>query len=336
MGCSSIPPKYSISEDVSVTLNNLRAIKNKISVGQFMTNPDITNESFWCRGQVKIEAPNNTTYSDYIRRAFITELRNAQLYDQNATIILTGNIESLNVSSIIGVWDISIQLTSSNGKSIVAKDRVEFSPGIDTIAACDRVANNFMTVTQGVLGKLVNNPNFKELLYENILISPVQNDLLEVKSQPNSAISISESVEKSQEPVFGVDKEHPSLNSATSSNTTKQINISTKEEKVLINKTKSSGQTTSLPVPSTNKNTLSKIPDCIGEYNSITWTECNGKKIDSNGISYIGTFKNGKENGFGTRSYPDGRKFVGYFKMGYRTSIGKEYDAQGNLTEEFK
>ena len=337
IGCSTIPPKYSISEDVSTTLNNLSVIKNKVNVGQFTANSEVPIESFWCRGQVQIEAPNKSTYTEYIRKAFITELRNVKIYDQNAPIVLTGNIESLNVSSIVGAWDISIQLNSSNGKSIIAKDRVEFSPGLDTIAACDKVANTFMLVTQGILEKLVNNPNFKELLYENVLISPIQNDLGEVKSEPKSILENLDPVKVSHEILPITKKEISPIKSTASDASIKQANTTTKVEIVAKNMTNiNSQQTTTLPVTGANKNTLGKLSDCIGEYNSISWTECNGKKIDANGISYIGAFKNGKENGYGTKSFPDGRKFVGFFKLGYRTSTGKEYGSDGSLVSEYK
>jgi len=48
------------------------------------------------------------------------------------------------------------------------------------------------------------------------------------------------------------------------------------------------------------------------------------------GSKYLGEFKDGKPNGQGTYTYPDGNKYVGEFKDGERWK-GTDYDKNGNI-----
>jgi len=50
-----------------------------------------------------------------------------------------------------------------------------------------------------------------------------------------------------------------------------------------------------------------------------------GTRTYPNGEKYVGEYKDGLENGQGTTTYPDGSKYVGEFKDG-------EYDGQGKYT----
>ena len=75
----------------------------------------------------------------------------------------------------------------------------------------------------------------------------------------------------------------------------------------------------------------SSLPNCEGEYNATTWTDCFGSRTTDGGNSYVGEYKNGKANGFGTFTFADGRKYVGSYDMGKRNGVGKEYGSDGKL-----
>ena len=49
--------------------------------------------------------------------------------------------------------------------------------------------------------------------------------------------------------------------------------------------------------------TFPSRPKCIGRYNSDTWHKCFGKRIFNNGTFYEGNWRNGKYEGFGTKTY---------------------------------
>ena len=52
--------------------------------------------------------------------------------------------------------------------------------------------------------------------------------------------------------------------------------------------------------------------------------------IYQNGYKYLGSWKNGEQNGQGTYSNTEGIKYVGEYKDGYRKK-GKSYDKNGNI-----
>ena len=63
-----------------------------------------------------------------------------------------------------------------------------------------------------------------------------------------------------------------------------------------------------------------KLPECIGNKSSI-WNDCRGA-IVKNLSAYVGDFKNGLPEGYGTFTYPDGAVYVGGFKEGKEHGMG--------------
>ena len=62
-----------------------------------------------------------------------------------------------------------------------------------------------------------------------------------------------------------------------------------------------------------------KLPECVGNQSSI-WNDCRGA-IVKNLSAYVGEFKNGLPEGYGTFTYSDGAVYVGSFKEMSRPSI---------------
>ena len=50
--------------------------------------------------------------------------------------------------------------------------------------------------------------------------------------------------------------------------------------------------------------------------------------------SYIGNFRNDKQDGEGVYSYTDRSRYEGYWKNGLRDGLGKQFDTEGNLEME--
>ena len=63
-----------------------------------------------------------------------------------------------------------------------------------------------------------------------------------------------------------------------------------------------------------------KLPECVGNQSSI-WNDCRGA-IVKNLSAYVGEFKNGLPEGYGTFTYSDGAVYVGNFKEGKEHGIG--------------
>ncbi|MGQ0522411.1 MAG: protein kinase domain-containing protein, partial [Betaproteobacteria bacterium] len=68
------------------------------------------------------------------------------------------------------------------------------------------------------------------------------------------------------------------------------------------------------------------LPACPSSYNSATWTNCFGERMNADGSKYIGEWKNGKYNGQGTQTYSSGvsagYKYVGEFRDSNRHGQG--------------
>lgn len=90
-----------------------------------------------------------------------------------------------------------------------------------------------------------------------------------------------------------------------------------------------------LAKPIQNVSTNPPPPKCIGRYNSNTWHKCFGKRTFNNGTFYEGNWRNGKYEGFGTKTYKffwgwEIKKYVGEFSKGLRDGYGTAtYGARG-------
>ena len=79
---------------------------------------------------------------------------------------------------------------------------------------------------------------------------------------------------------------------------------------------------TNFEKPTSNSNTKpsvinqssnqSKLPNCVGNFNEKTWTNCYGiYKWSNPNDKYDGEFLNGNRHGFGTYFYANGNKYIG-------------------------
>jgi hypothetical protein len=79
-----------------------------------------------------------------------------------------GDITNVGFSSTKGItngfWDISIFLTSSNGKTLATSNRYSFKSGFDAITACNATADALTPAVQDLIQKTVTNPEFVKLL----------------------------------------------------------------------------------------------------------------------------------------------------------------------------
>lgn len=68
----------------------------------------------------------------------------------------------------------------------------------------------------------------------------------------------------------------------------------------------------------------SNLPACQGS-DASKWTNCFGHWTAQNGYNYIGEWKNGKQEGLGTATFPSGDKHIGEYKNGAMSGQGTYY-----------
>ena len=161
-GCST----YSVNR-YAVSVDNITSLKNiadsNINVGAFNTAGE-SKTSIMCRGVGPIKTPDGQSFENFIRKAFIDELTMAGVHDQNAPVTLTGTLDSIDFSSASGSWDIAMTLKSSNGNSISVTESYSYTSSFYGETACNQTAQALMPAVQNLIGKIVQNERFPQLL----------------------------------------------------------------------------------------------------------------------------------------------------------------------------
>jgi hypothetical protein len=152
-------PRYSISADNDVALKSMAG--DHVAVSDFTRTAKFDPS---CRLAGPIELPDGLTFEGYVSKAFKDELQIAGLYDAKAPVTLQGVVTDLQMSSNSGTWDISLTLSSSNGKSLPVSEHYDFHTSFSAISACHNAANAYPAAVQSLIGKATASPDFKALL----------------------------------------------------------------------------------------------------------------------------------------------------------------------------
>jgi hypothetical protein len=161
-GCSSYAvPRYGVS------VTNVAALKKtgaqKVNVGTFIatggSRSDIT-----CRAVGPIKTPDERPFEEYIRKALIDELQVAEIYSESGPITLTGTLDKVDFSSTEGKWHLALTVKSSNGRSVTIAHDHDYETAFIAEKACALTAQAFGPAVQVLIGKLVHNPQFAELV----------------------------------------------------------------------------------------------------------------------------------------------------------------------------
>jgi hypothetical protein len=160
-GCDTFSAApYSISADNNVALKSVAGTQ-RIGVGPFTAAKQF---DAGCRLAGPIQLPGGLTFEGYIQKAFADELKVAGLYDDKGPIVLQGVVNNLGFSSNGGSWDISVTVTSSNGKSVAASEHYDFHTSFSAVSACHNAADAFQPAVQALVGKVIAAPDFRSLL----------------------------------------------------------------------------------------------------------------------------------------------------------------------------
>lgn len=161
-GCSTYAAsRYSINADNVVALRQLSG--KTVGVGQFTSTQPPQSEVV-CRAVGPIKTPDGESYSDFIRKALVDELKIAAIYSDNAPVMLTGNLNSIDVTTFTGGWSLSLTVNSSNGRSLTESENYKFTSSYFGETACNQTAQAFMPAVQNLIGRVVRNPAFRSLI----------------------------------------------------------------------------------------------------------------------------------------------------------------------------
>lgn len=161
-GCSTYSAnRYSISAD---NVEALRAINGQsVNVGEFSSAKPVEKE-IMCRGVGPIKTPDGETFAEYVRKAFLDELKIAEVYSASAPVTITGNLNAIDFSSTSGTWNLSLTVNSSNGKSMSVSEEYSYTSSFYGETACNQTAQAFMPAVQNLVGKVVQSPEFEKLV----------------------------------------------------------------------------------------------------------------------------------------------------------------------------
>lgn len=162
-GCASYTTgRYSASTENIMLLRDMKVPLMK--VGPFTaTKPN--ERELMCRGIYPIRSPDGEPFEDFIRKAFIDELRIANAYSVTSDLSLTGKVELLDFSSTEGLWTLSLSLKISNGQSFGITERYTFPTSFfDDANACGQAAQALIPTIQNVINRALRSPDFANLV----------------------------------------------------------------------------------------------------------------------------------------------------------------------------
>lgn len=163
LGCSTMTPaRYSVSIDNNQALKRYEG--SKVMVASIYSSARYDAN---CRLMGPIEASDGMTIPQFVEKAFNDELKFANIYSDQG-VSLKGDLTRIAFSSTSGLtngwWELALKLTSSNGKSMTVESRYEFKSGFDAITACNQTAQALGPSVQDLIKKIVDDPQFGELL----------------------------------------------------------------------------------------------------------------------------------------------------------------------------
>jgi hypothetical protein len=161
--CSTMTPaRYAVSVDNNQALKQYAGATVKVT-SITATGPYDAN----CRLMGPIQASDGMTIPQFVEKAFNDELKFANVYSDTG-VALNGSLTKLAFSSSSGltngVWDLSLTLTSTNGKSMSAASTYGFKSGFDAITACNQTAQALGPAVQDLIKKVVTDPQFAILI----------------------------------------------------------------------------------------------------------------------------------------------------------------------------
>jgi hypothetical protein len=118
-----------------------------------------------CRnGYWKSRPPDGDTFSEFIRKTLLDELKANNAYSANASTTLTGNLDAIEFSSVNGEWNLTLTVKSSNGKSLTISEKYRYETSFMAYEACNLSQQALIPAVKSLATKVVSSPNFPSLI----------------------------------------------------------------------------------------------------------------------------------------------------------------------------
>ncbi|MDD5161212.1 MAG: hypothetical protein PHI47_14275 [Sulfuricurvum sp.] len=170
-GCANKVPNYASSPQ------NIRAVKNlqseektTVNISTFKANNE-GESKVMCRLATPVGTPDGMTFAKYVEDALAVELEMGNMFDPKSAVTLTGNLENVYGSTVLGnaYWEHTLKLTSSNGKTIEKTSRYDYESSFTAYSACSEMQRSYLPAVQKLVNDIVTDPHFKELVKNNQL-----------------------------------------------------------------------------------------------------------------------------------------------------------------------
>ena len=88
----------------------------------------------------------------------------AGVFTADAPVQLTGQLNSIDFSSVSGAWNLGLTVSSSNGHSLSVAEKYAYTSSYFGETACNQTAQALMPAVQDLIAKVVHAPDFPSLL----------------------------------------------------------------------------------------------------------------------------------------------------------------------------
>jgi len=137
---------------------------SKVQVGDFTSFEPHLN-SLRCRLiPINSISRGGATFSDIFKKEFVEEFNDAGVFDAGSALTLKGHLKEFELSSFgSAYWNITLELSSSNGKSLTASNKFPFESSMSGQTACKNAKEALEPAVNSVIQKVINSPEFAGL-----------------------------------------------------------------------------------------------------------------------------------------------------------------------------
>lgn len=162
-GCGIKTSEYNVSADNVQTLRDYKELK--LDVSNF-TATNSGESSVMCRLAETISTPKGEPFSEYIKEALISELKMAGVYSKNSELKISGNLNKIYGSTMLGnaYWEINVTVSSTNGKSITVNTKRDYPSSYLASTACNNMGTSFEPTVNQLVSDILNHKDFPELI----------------------------------------------------------------------------------------------------------------------------------------------------------------------------